>query len=66
MNAGEGRKFEKVKLDKDGSVMWTEVHKPSVLLREGKTAWEDLNVDYIDTYLTWGSARARPPDAGGL
>lgn len=28
--------------------MWTEVHELAELLREGKTSWEDLNLDDVD------------------
>lgn len=48
-----GNKFEKVKLKKDGSVMWTEINELSALLREGKTSWEDLEADDIDIRLKW-------------
>lgn len=51
--ARKGNKFEKVKLKKDGSVMWTEIRELSALLREGKTSWEDIDVDDIDTRLKW-------------
>lgn len=48
-----GNKFEKVKLKKDGSVMWTEINELSALLREGKTTWEELDADDIDIRLKW-------------
>lgn len=51
--ARSGNKFEKIKLAKDGSTMWTEIHELSKLLREGKTSWEDLAVDDIDVRLKW-------------
>lgn len=41
-------KFEKVKAEKCGSTMWTEVPELARLLREGKTKWEDLNLDDVD------------------
>jgi ferredoxin-nitrite reductase len=37
-----------VKAEKCGSNMWTEVHELAALLREGKTTWEDLNLDDVD------------------
>lgn len=46
-------KFEKVKLEKCGSNMWTEVHELAAKLREGETKWEDLNLDDIDIRLKW-------------
>lgn len=51
--ARKGNKFEKVKLKKDGSEMWTEIHELSSLLREGNTKWEDLEADDIDIRLKW-------------
>ncbi|KAI0566113.1 Nitrite and sulphite reductase 4Fe-4S [Gracilaria domingensis] len=48
-----GNKFEKLKLKKDGSAMWTEVHELAQLLKEGKTKWEDINTDDIDIRLKW-------------
>jgi len=41
-------KFEKVKAEKCGSTMWTEIPELAALLREGKTNWEDLNLDDVD------------------
>lgn len=46
-------KFEKVKVEKCGSNMWTEVHELARLLREGQTKWEDLNLDDVDIRLKW-------------
>lgn len=51
--AREGSKFEKIKLKKDGSEMWTEIHELSALLREGKTKWEDIHIDDMDVRLKW-------------
>jgi ferredoxin-nitrite reductase len=44
----KANKFEKVKVEKCGSSMWTEVHELAELLREGKTEWSDLNLDDVD------------------
>lgn len=41
-------KFEKVKVEKCGSTMWSEVPELAKLLREGTTKWEDLNLDDVD------------------
>lgn len=51
--ARSGNKFEKVKLQKDGSSMWTEVHELAELLRKGETNWEDIHTDDIDVRLKW-------------
>lgn len=62
--ARSGNKFEKIKLEKDGSVMWTEVHELAALLREGKTSWEDIQGDDIDVRLKWAGlfhSRKRTP-----
>eukprot|EP00878_Enallax_costatus_P032413 GHUV01035619.1.p1 GENE.GHUV01035619.1~~GHUV01035619.1.p1 ORF type:complete len:454 (+),score=147.64 GHUV01035619.1:177-1538(+) len=41
-------KFEKAKVQKCGSTMWTEVPELAKLLREGNTKWEDLSLDDVD------------------
>ncbi|KAF5831634.1 hypothetical protein DUNSADRAFT_12794 [Dunaliella salina] len=46
-------KQEKVKVEKCGSRMWTEVHEMASLIREGKTKWEDLSLDDIDIRFKW-------------
>lgn len=51
--ARNGNKFEKVKLKKDGSAMWTEIHELAELLRKGETKWEDIADDDIDVRLKW-------------
>lgn len=51
--AEKGNKVEKLKLEKAGSEMWTEIHELSALLREGKTKWEDINLDDMETRLKW-------------
>lgn len=53
VRAKKGNKVEKIKLEKQGSVMWTEIHELSALLRAGQTNWEDLNTDDIDVRLKW-------------
>lgn len=49
----KANKFEKVKVEKCGSNMWTEVGELAKLVREGNTKWEDLNLDDIDIRLKW-------------
>jgi ferredoxin-nitrite reductase len=51
--AKKANKFEKVKNEKCGSAMWTEVHELSALLREGKRTFEELNLDDVDIRLKW-------------
>jgi ferredoxin-nitrite reductase len=51
--ARKGSKHEKMKLEKCGSAMWTEVHELQTILREGKTDFDDLNDDDLDTRLKW-------------
>lgn len=51
--ARTGNKFEKVKLAKDGSAMWTEIQEFAELLRKGETNWEDIHNDDIDVRLKW-------------
>lgn len=49
----KSNKFEKVKNQKCGSKMWTEVSELASLIREGKTTWEELDLDDIDIRLKW-------------
>lgn len=49
----KANKFEKTKVKKCGSRMWTEVFELAELIREGKTTWEDLDLDDIDVRMKW-------------
>jgi len=51
--AQTGNKFEKMKLEKCGSAMWTEVHELAAMLRAGETKWEDIDTTDIDSRLKW-------------
>lgn len=51
--AEEGNKFEKVKMEKDGTTAWTEMSDYAKAIREGKTSWEDIAGDDIDIRLKW-------------
>jgi ferredoxin-nitrite reductase len=51
--AKKGNNFEKMKLKKCGSALWTEVHELQQLLREGKTDFKDLEDDDLETRLKW-------------
>lgn len=51
--ARKGNKFEKIKLKKDGSSMWTEIQELSALLRDGQTSWEDIDGDDLEVRLKW-------------
>jgi ferredoxin-nitrite reductase len=51
--AKKANKFEKVKNEKCGSAMWTEVHELSALLRAGTHTFEDLNLDDVEIRLKW-------------
>ena len=44
----KANKFEKVKAEKCGSAMWTEVPDLAAKLRAGTTKWEDLSLDDVD------------------
>ncbi|KAL4420573.1 hypothetical protein ABPG75_010229 [Micractinium tetrahymenae] len=46
-------KFEKTKNEKCGSHMWSDVTELAALIREGKTTWEDLDLDDVDVRLKW-------------
>lgn len=58
-------KFEKVKVEKCGSNMWTEVHELSALLKEGKYTFEELNLDDVDIRLKWAGLFHRAKRAKG-
>ncbi len=49
----KANKFEKTKVEKCGSTAWTEVYELAALIREGKSTWEDLNLDDVDVRLKW-------------
>jgi hypothetical protein len=49
----KSNKFEKIKAEKCGSVMWTEVSELAELIRRGETTWENLDLDDIDVRLKW-------------
>jgi len=51
--AKKANNFEKVKRAKCGSNMWTEVHELSALLKEGKSTFEELNLDDVEVRLKW-------------
>ena len=49
----KSNKFEKLKAVKSGSTMWKEVYELAELIREGKTNWEELELDDIDVRMKW-------------
>ena len=51
--AQEGNMFEKVKLKKDGTKAWTDVHEFAAAIRAGTLNWEDVAQDDIDIRLKW-------------
>jgi ferredoxin-nitrite reductase len=51
--AKKANNFEKVKVKKCGSLMWTEVHELSALLRDGTRTFEELDLDDVDVRLKW-------------
>jgi len=48
-----GMKFEKIKVAKDGSAMWTEIYELAELLRKGESTWEEIGGDDIDIRFKW-------------
>lgn len=46
--AKEGNMFEKVKLKKDPTEAWTDVHEFAAAIRAGSTKWEDIASDDMD------------------
>jgi ferredoxin-nitrite reductase len=51
--AKKANKFEKIKNEKGGHRIWTEVSELAALVREGTTKWEDLDLDDVDVRLKW-------------
>lgn len=49
----KANKFEKIKNTKCGSEIWTEVQDLAKIIREGKTKWQDLDLDDIDVRMKW-------------
>ncbi|CAM9283039.1 unnamed protein product [Scytosiphon promiscuus] len=48
-----GSKFEKIKCEKPGDVMFTEVHELAAAIRSGEHTWEELSLDDADIRLKW-------------
>jgi formate/nitrite transporter len=46
--AAVGNMFEKVKIKKDPTEIWTDIHEWASAIREGKTNWEDISSDDLD------------------
>lgn len=61
----KANKFEKVKVAKCGSEMWTEVHELSALLKDGTHTFEELNLDDVDIRLKWAGLFHRTKRAKG-
>jgi len=51
--AKKGNKMEKMKLAKCGSTNFKEVHDFAAAIREGKTTWEELDIDDADLRMKW-------------
>lgn len=51
--ARNGTPVEKMKLQRDGSAVWTEIHELAALLREGTTSWKDIATQDIDSRFKW-------------
>lgn len=49
----KANKFEKIKNEKCGSEIWSEVSDLAKLIRAGETTWEDLDLDDIEVRLKW-------------
>mmetsp|Transcript_14659 Transcript_14659/g.25331 ORF Transcript_14659/g.25331 Transcript_14659/m.25331 type:complete len:632 (-) Transcript_14659:205-2100(-) len=57
--------IEKLKVEKCGSTMWTDIYEISRKIREGETKWEDLHLDDLDKRLKWAGLFHRPKQAPG-
>lgn len=58
-------KAEKVKTEKGGHMMWTEVGELGEMIRRGDVTWEDLALDDIDIRLKWAGLFHRRKRAPG-
>lgn len=58
-------KAEKVKTEKGGHMMWTEVGELGQMIRRGDMTWEDLALDDIDIRLKWAGLFHRRKRAPG-
>ena len=58
-------KAEKVKTEKGGHMMWTEVGELGEMVRRGDMTWEDLALDDIDIRLKWAGLFHRRKRAPG-
>jgi len=58
-------KAEKVKNEKGGHMMWSEVGELGRMVRSGDKTWEDLGLDDIDIRLKWAGLFHRRKRAPG-
>ncbi|CAG9466328.1 unnamed protein product [Pedinophyceae sp. YPF-701] len=57
--------FEKKKNEKCGTTVWEDGEKMAQAIREGKTNWEDLDLDDVDMRLKWSGLFHRRKRAPG-
>ena len=61
--AEEGSKFEKIKLAKDTTAMFTDLYEYAAKIRAGEMTWQDVEDADINTRLKWAglcAQRGRP------
>lgn len=58
-------KVERLKNQKGGQQMWTDVAELGELVRKGETNWEDLDLDDVDVRLKWAGLFHRRKKAPG-
>ena len=63
--AKKANKVEKMKLKKGGQRAWEDVQALGQAVREGKTKWEDLDLDDVDLRLKWSGLFHRRKRAPG-
>ena len=51
--AKKANKAEKIKNEKGGDRMWSEVSELGEMIRAGTHSWEDLGLDDVDVRLKW-------------
>lgn len=62
----KANKIEKMKNKKGGHKMWQEVHELGALIREGKSTWQDLDLDDMDLRLKWSGLFHRKKKTPGF
>lgn len=61
----EGNRFEKIKAEKDGAMMWTEIYDYAKRIMNGEITWEDISADDLNIRFKWAGLFHRPKATPG-